>query len=258
MTDGPIFLPEIPMPSGDDLKGRIVFVTGAAGRLGRVASLACASQGATVILSDNKLSALEKVYDEIMTLGYAEPALYPIDFAGATERDYEKLAQTVDREFGLLHGLLHSAAAFAPLGPVSQITARDWSTVLNVNLNAPFILTRVLLGLLQASMDGSIVFTSDSSARNSKAYWGVYGVSKVAAEGFAGILADELESAAKIRVNTLVPGPVDSPLRKIAFPAENPQQQINAESLQKLYIYLLGPGSRGQNGQIFDARGMIK
>ncbi len=244
-------LSELPDFPRDELKDRIVFVTGAAGRLGRVASIACARHGATVILCDKTLSGLEKVYDEILTRRAPEPAMYPIDFVGATERDYENLAQIVDREFGVLHGLLHNAAAFAPLGPVSHINVRDWSAVLNVNLNAPFALTRALLDLLQKSADGSIVLTSDSSARKSRAYWGIYGISKIAVEAFAGILADELESAGKVRVNTLIPGPVDSPLRKMAFPAENPQQRINAESLEKLYIYLLGPSSRGQNGQIF-------
>jgi NAD(P)-dependent dehydrogenase (short-subunit alcohol dehydrogenase family) len=198
------------------------------------------------------------VYDEILTHRYPEPALYPIDFAGATEQDYQELARTIDREFGVLHGLLHSAAAFAPLGPVSDIEAREWCSVLNVNLSAPFILTQALLGLLQQSGDGSIVFTSDSSARKATAYWGAYGVSKIALEGFAGILADELESAAKARVNILIPGPVDSPLRNRAFPAESPKRRVDAESLEKLYIHLLGPGSRGQNGQFFKARDRIE
>lgn len=184
--------------------------------------------------------------------------MYPIDFTGATERDFEELARVIDREFGVLHGLLHNAAAFAPLGPVSGIDVREWSSVLNVNLSAPFILTRVLLSLLEKSSDGSIVFTSDSSAREARAYWGIYGISKIAAEAFAGILAKELDSAARVRVNTLIPGPVDSPLRKMAFPAEHPDRLINAESLEKLYIYLLGPESRGLNGQVFKASDTIK
>ncbi|MCI0732197.1 MAG: SDR family NAD(P)-dependent oxidoreductase [Methylococcaceae bacterium] len=250
--------PEIPTPSRDVLKGRVVFVTGAAGRLGRAASVACARHGATVILSDRNLAELERLYDEILTHGYPEPALYPIDFAGATEKDYEELARTIDREFGVLHGLLHNAAAFAPLGPVSDIDVRDWCSVLTVNLSAPFILTRVLLGLLQKSADGAIAFTSDSSARKATAYWGVYGVSKIAVEGFAGILAHELESAAQVRVNILIPGPVDSPLRKLAFPAENPARRVDSESLEKLYIHLLGPGSRGQNGQVFNVTHAIE
>ncbi|MGH8559295.1 MAG: SDR family NAD(P)-dependent oxidoreductase [Methylococcales bacterium] len=250
--------PRIPRPSRDVLKNRVLFVSGAAGRLGRVASIACARHGATVILSGKNLQELEKVYDEILTHGGPKPAIYPIDFNGATEPDYEKLSRTIEREFGVIHGLLHSAAAFAPLGPVSDISGRDWSRVLNVNLHAPFILTRVLLGLLQKSADGAIVFTSDSSARKKAAYWGVYGVSKIALEGFSAILADEFESSANLRVNTLIPGPIDSPIRNKAFPAESPARRTNAESLEFLYIYLLGPDSRGQNGRIFHAPDYIE
>ena len=249
---------EISAPPSDSLKGRIIFVTGATGRLGRVASIACARHGATVILSDKTLSGLEKLYDEILTHGYPEPALYPIDFAGATERDYHQLERTIEREFGVLHGLLHSAAAFAPLGPVSDIQVRDWSTVLQVNLSAPFLLTRVLLGLLQKSADGSILFTSDSSAREGKAYWGIYGISKIAIEGFAQILASEFESASKIRVNTLIPGPIDSPIRNMSFPAECPHRRNHAELLQNLYIYFMGPASRNQTGRAFHAENYIE
>lgn len=253
LTRDPIHSTEIPRPSDDVLRGRVLFVTGAAGRLGRIASIACARHGATVILSGKNLAELEKVYDEILTYGAPQPAIYPIDFNGATERDYEKLARTIEREFGVLHGLLHNAALFAPLGPVANISVRDWSKVLDVNLNAPFLLTRVLLGLLETSADGSIVFTSDSSARKNTAYWGVYGLSKIALESFSAILADEFESSTRVRVNTLIPGPVDSPIRNKAFPAESPNHRTNAESLNVLYIYLLGPDSRGQNGRIFHA-----
>ncbi|MGR9107879.1 MAG: SDR family NAD(P)-dependent oxidoreductase [Gammaproteobacteria bacterium] len=256
--NGEIRPAEIPIPAADVLKDRVIFVTGAAGGLGRIASIACARHGATVILSDKRLAGLETVYDEILTLGYPEPALYPIDFGGAREADYDDVARVLDREFGVLHGLLHNAAAFAPLGPVDNIQAQDWSKVMHINLTAPFLLTRALLDLLRRSRDGSIVFTSDSSARKSAAYWGPYGVSKIALEGFAKILANELESAAMVRVNTLVPGPVDSPLRRTAFPAENPAGRIAADALAKLYIHLLGPGSRGQNGQIFQTLDRIE
>lgn len=248
---------QIPDLPADALKDKILLITGAAGRLGGVASKACACYGATVILSDKDLPALENLYDEIVSQGGPEPAIYPIDFAGATEHDYHEVAQTIDREFGILHGLLHGAAAFATLGPVRNIDVRDWSRVLNVNLNAPFLLTRELLGLMQKSGDASIVFTSDSSARKSAAYWGVYGVSKIAVEGFAGILADELDSESKVRVNILLPGPIDSPMRKKAFPAENPKHQAAAESLVKLYIYLLSPTSQGLNGQVLNATDYI-
>jgi NAD(P)-dependent dehydrogenase (short-subunit alcohol dehydrogenase family) len=111
-----------------------------------------------------------------------------------------------------------------------------------------------LLPVLQKSRHASIVFTSDSSARHTPAYSGAYGVSKVALEGLAKILAEELESSNKIRVNTLIPGPVDSPLRKRAYPAENKDLLPSMESLAPVYLYLLGPQSVGTTGQVVDAR----
>ncbi len=235
------------------LADKNILITGASGGLGKIAAKACAAGGATVILLDKNLQALEQLYDEIVVSGSPQPALYPIDHAGAKEQDYFELANILDQEFGALDGLLHNASAFTPLEPVDNIETSDWVNVLNVNINTPFILTRVLLPLLRKSEHASVVFTSDSSARRAKAYWGAYGVSKIAIEGFAHILADELESAGRIRVNILIPGRVNSPLRKRAFPAEEPEQLATAQSLEDLYIYLLSGASLGINGQTFIA-----
>lgn len=235
------------------LKERNILITGAAGCLGQVAAKCCAKSGANLILLDKNLPELEKLYDYIVAQDFPEPALYPIDFEGATEQHYLDLAETLEREFGVLHGLVHNAAKFAVLGPVDNIDSQSWSSVLNVNLNAPFLLTRVLLRILRNASSASIIFTSDSVARSAKAYWGAYGISKIAAEAFARILADEQESAGIIRVNTLVPGAVDSPLRRRAFPAENREKLAAAQSLENLYIYLLSSASQHKTGQVFEA-----
>jgi len=131
---------------------------------------------------------------------------------------------------------------------------KEWGHTLNVNLNAPFLLNRVLLPVLNKSRHASIVFTSDSSARKASAYSGAYGVSKIALEGLAKILAEEHESANKIRVNTLIPGPVDSPLRKRAYPAEDKEKLQTMQSLAPVYLYLFSSQSIGTTGQVVDAR----
>jgi NAD(P)-dependent dehydrogenase (short-subunit alcohol dehydrogenase family) len=69
----------------------------------------------------------------------------------------------------------------------------------------------------------------------------------------AKILAEELESGQKIRVNTLVPGVVDSPLRKKAYPAEDKTLIPTMDSLDGVYGYLFGEASVGVTGQIIDA-----
>ena len=236
------------------LKHHVILITGAGGGLGSTAALALAKNGAHVILLDKNIAKLEAVYDAILAANAPEPIIYPFDLAGANENEYQELAAKIDEEYESLQGLLHSAVEFSSFTPISQFSTKDWGHTLNVNLNAPFLLTRVLLPVLQKSEHASIVFTSDASARKAHAYSGAYGVSKIALEGFAKILAEELESAGKIRVNTLIPGAVDSPLRKRAYPAEDKAKLPDMASLAPAYLYLFGSQSIGVTGQAIDAR----
>ena len=79
-------------PRRDLLKDRVVLVTGASRGIGRVAALAFAAHGATVVLHGRDVAALEKVYDEIESSGFPQPAAIPLDFDKATTRDYDALA----------------------------------------------------------------------------------------------------------------------------------------------------------------------
>jgi NAD(P)-dependent dehydrogenase (short-subunit alcohol dehydrogenase family) len=223
--------------SGSRLKDRIVLVTGAGGGLGSAVSKTCAAEGATVILLGKTIPKLEKVYDAIVAAGGPQPAIYPLDLAGAAENDYRDLAATVEREFGALHGLAHCAAELGALGPVSDIGGGLWQRLLHVNLTAPFLLTRELLPLISKSPGSAIIFVTDTVARTGKAYWGAYGVAKIGLEGFGRMLADELESR-KVRVHLYSPGPMQSTLRRRAYPAENPAglplPDIHAEQIARL------------------------
>lgn len=236
------------------LNDKAILITGAGGGLGGTAALALAKQGADIILLDKSIPKLEKIYDAIVDNGGPEPAMYPFDLAGASEDQYLELAEVVRQQYGSLEGILHSAVELSAFSPVCNIKTQEWGHSLNVNLNAPFLLTRVLLPVLQKSEHASIVFTGDSSARNAPAYSGAYGVAKIALEGFAKILAEELEAGQKIRVNTLVPGPVDSPLRKKVYPAEDKSRLPAMNSLDGVYVYLFSDDSLGVSGQAIDAQ----
>lgn len=233
-----------------ELTEHAILITGAAGGVGGAAAVALAAEGATLILLDKNIPGLEAVYDRILAAGGPRPAMYPFDLAGANENQYLEMAEVIERKYGALQGLLHSAADLGALGPIATHSTASWGHTLNVNLNAAFLLTRVLLPVLQKSATASIVFTSDSSLKAGKAYSGAYGVSKLALEGFAKTLAEELQSAGKIRVNTLIPGPVDSPLRKRAYPAEDKSLLPKPAALADTYVYLFSPRSAGVTGQV--------
>lgn len=236
------------------LDNHVILVTGAGGGLGAAAAKALAKAGAQLILLDKSIPKLEKVYDAIVDNGGPEPVMYPFDLAGATEAQYQEMADAIEQRYGSLQGVLHSAVEFSAFTPIAIHKTQDWGHTLNVNLNAAFLLTRVLLPVMQKSARSSIVFTSDSAVRDARAYSGAYGVSKIALEGLAKILAAELEAAGVVRVNILVPGPIDSPLRKKAYPGEDKSSIPAIDSLDAVYAYLFDSSRCHVTGQIIDAQ----
>ena len=80
-----------------------------------------------------------------------QPAIVQLDLASATAQDYDRLSDTIDREFGKLDGLVHAAALLGDRTPLEQYDVPTWCRVLHVNLTAPFILTQVLLPNLRKS-----------------------------------------------------------------------------------------------------------
>lgn len=238
----------------DLLKDRVILVTGAGDGIGRAAAQSFAAHGATVILLGKTIRKLEKVYDQILAAGGAQPAIYPMNLEGASPDDYAELAAVVEREFGRLDGLLHNAAWLGSITPLEHYPPEQWLRVMQINLNAPFLLTQALLPALRAADAASVVFTSSGVGRKGRAYWGAYAVSKFGIEGLAQILADEVENNTAIRVNCLNPGATRTQMRAIAFPGEDPKTLPTPEDLMPAYLYLMGPDSKTVRGQSLDAR----
>ncbi|ATJ82843.1 YciK family oxidoreductase [Halomonas beimenensis] len=238
----------------DLLQDRVILVTGAGDGIGRTAALTFARHGATVILLGRTIAKLEAVYDEIEAEGLPQPAIFPLNFEGATLKDFHDMAETLDKEFGRLDGILHNAGLLGRITPFEQYNPELWEQVMQVNINGPIWMTQALLPLLQASPDASVIFTSSSVGRRGRAYWGAYSVSKFATEGFVEVLADEVEHLGTLRVNTLNPGGTRTAMRKAAYPAEDPMALRTPEDIMPTYLWLMGPDSRGHNGEKFDAQ----
>jgi len=236
-------------PSKDLLAGRVILVTGAGDGLGRTASLAYARHGATIILVGRTQQKLETLYDEILAEQLAAPLLMPLDMAKAGLREFEQIAAAIEREFGRLDGLLHSAATLGTLTPLALYDLETWQRVMQVNFNAAYLLTRACLGVLDKSPDASVIFTSSEMARHGRAYWGAYAAAGAALESLAQVWADELSTNTQIRMNTLDPGAVRTALRARAYPGENPLTLPAPEDVMSVYLYLMGPDSHPTTGQ---------
>jgi NAD(P)-dependent dehydrogenase (short-subunit alcohol dehydrogenase family) len=236
------------------LKDRVILVTGAGDGIGRIAAKTYAAHGATVILLGRTLEKLEHVYDEIEAAGHPQPALVPLNLESAQEHDFIELTNTLEQEFGKLDGILHNAGLLGVRTPIESYDPVIWQQVMQVNVNAPFMLTQTLMPLLERSENASVVFTSSGVGRKSKAYWGAYAVSKFATEGLMQTLADEISNVSNIRSNCINPGATRTQMRADAYPAENPGTLKTPEDIMPLYLYLMGPDSIDINGQSLDAQ----
>jgi NAD(P)-dependent dehydrogenase (short-subunit alcohol dehydrogenase family) len=242
------------IPRPDLLAGRVILVTGASAGLGRTASLAYARHGATVALLARDEARLEAVYDEIVAAGGPEPAMFPFDLGIADDRGLETLAGAIAHHLKRLDGILHSAHQFYSLTPLALQTLEQWQTLLRVNLVAPFALTRACLPLLRQAMDASVIFTGETHGHQPRAFWGGYAVAKSGLETLTRIWADELSAEETLRINTLIPGQVNTTLRGRTHPGLAPDTLPTQEALMPWYLYLMGEDSRGVRGQIVECQ----
>ncbi|NQD37381.1 YciK family oxidoreductase [Permianibacter sp. IMCC34836] len=241
-------------PAADALKDRIILITGAGDGIGKTVALGCARYGATVVLLGRQQKKLEAVYDEIVAAGGAQPAIVPMNLLTITPDDTVGLANTLLSEFGRLDGLLHNAAVLGERAPIEHYSPNVWLEVMQINVNAAFLLTQSLMPLLKAAYDPSVVFTTSGVGRKGKAFWGAYAVSKFATEGMMQVLADELDESSRIRVNCINPGGTRTKMRAAAFPAEDTTKLKTPQDILPTYLWLLGPDSHAIHGQSVDAQ----
>lgn len=222
------------------MNGKTIIVTGAAGGLGSALSLACVQAGFNTVMLDCDRRGLEAAYDGITEAGLPDPALYPLDLAGAGPEEFEQLLETVKAEFGGLDALVHCAARFQGLTPLEQVSPPEWLMNIQVNLNAAWLLSAQALPLLRESGQGRLYFMLEDLPRMEGAFWGAYGVSKHALRALVSQFAAECKSSS-VQVLGINPGPLQSALRSVAYHSENPAlQPAPALAAEKIRQYLAG------------------
>ena len=248
-------LPPNYQPDKSLLAGRVILATGAGQGLGRVAALAFAAHGASVILHGRNVAKLEAVYDEIEAAGAAQPAILPLDFLTATQPELDGFVQSVNGAFGRLDGIFHAATHFSPLMALCLQDLDTWQKHLTVNVAVPAALTRACLPLLKRAPDAAVVFLSETHALTPTAYWGAFATAKSALTNMATIWDAEMTATPSLRFRVCVPGPVDSPMRAKSHPGELSSSLPTAGSLAPHFLYLLGPDSKASHHVLYKCVG---
>jgi NAD(P)-dependent dehydrogenase (short-subunit alcohol dehydrogenase family) len=184
------------------LADRVVLVSGIGPGLGGEIALACAREGADVVLAARTQAMLDEVADGVRARGRRVLAV-PTDVT--RPGDCERLVDAARGEYGRIDVLVHNAFLSNPVALVEKADLGDWRRMFEVNLFGAVRLTQLVAPLMKAQRRGSIVFVNSMSIRIVEPFMGGYAASKGALLTTARTLAKELGPDG-IRVNSIVPG----------------------------------------------------
>ena len=237
------------MTKKNDLKGKIVLVTGASRGIGYATAKEAAKRGAHIVAVARTVGGLEDLDDEIQAEG-GTCTLVPFDLKDGDAID--RLGQQIFERWGKLDGMIVNAALLGVISPLPHISPKEFSSVMEVNVTAPYRLVRSMDVLLRASENGRVVFVSSSSANSARPYWGLYAATKAALNAMAKSYGGELEQT-NVKVNVFYPGAVRTLMRAKAVPGEDPMTLPAPEEIVPKLVDLVSPGMH-ETGKIFDIR----
>ena len=200
----------------DRLAGRRALITGGDSGIGRAVALAFAREGADVAISH--LPEEQDDADETLRL-IREAGRTGVSFPGdlRDEQYCSELVQRTVQELGGLDVLINNAAYQMTQGGIADITTEQFDRVLKTNLYAMFWLCKAAIPHMQPG--SSIINTSSVQAYQPSPGLLDYATTKAGIVNFTRGLAQELAPRG-IRVNTVAPGPIWTPLIPSTMPAE--------------------------------------
>lgn len=189
------------------LDGRVVVVSGIGPGLGRAIALACAREGADVVLAARSADTLEAVADEVRAAGRTATTV-PTDVTDPD--DVAGLATATVQAHGRVDALVNNAFVQPPLEPLLKATPDTWRQAFEVNLFGAVAVTNAFAPHLAADGGGAVVFTASMSARRVRRNFAVYSATKSALLTTMQHYANELGRDG-VRANAIVPGYVWGP-----------------------------------------------
>jgi len=209
------------------LKDRVVIVSGIGPGMGRDISLACAREGADVVLAARGADKLTAVAKDVEALG-RRALCVATDIAVAEE--CRRLAAAAHDKLGRIDVLVNNAFKGGVEPLMAEAPVELWRQVFDVNVFGSLQLTQAVIPHMRRQGSGSIVFINSMSMRVIEAKFGGYAASKGALMIAAQTLAKEL-GRDKIRVNSVVPGYIWGPALQGYFKTLAQQQGTTPEAV---------------------------
>ena len=237
------------------LSGQVIVVTGGSQGIGRSIALACARQGAHVVVAARGADGLAAVAGESVTrmaiCSQGGDALaVPTDVTD--EVQVERLVQTTLARYGRINGLVNSAGV-APLAPIAETSLEMWEETMAVNVTGTFLCCRAVWAPMARQGGGSILNISSGAGKRAHAGWVAYCASKWAVMGLTESLALE-GFPLGIRVNALCPGPTATPMRRRNFPDEDQDRLLTPDEVAEAALFFFSDAARYVRNAALDVR----
>ncbi|RSE87515.1 SDR family NAD(P)-dependent oxidoreductase [Achromobacter denitrificans] len=194
------------------LAGKVVLVAGAGSSaagwsIGKASCVTMARQGAAIVALDSQREAAEDAAHEVEKAGGSG---LPVQADVADPAAMQAAVDAALRRYGRID-VLQANAGIGKVGGPEDISLEDWDRIQQVNVSSLLIATRLLAPLMREQGGGAIVTVSSVAGIRYTGYPHLaYSVSKAAVIHFARMAAQQY-AADRIRVNTVIPGLIDTP-----------------------------------------------
>lgn len=188
----------------NDFRNKTVIVTGGSEGVGAAVARRFAEAGANLVLAARGREKLERLAEELRPKTRVLTCAMDVsDEAAAPD-----LLERAEREFGAIHVLVNNAG-YHRRGLVEKVEAHELGRMIDVNLKAPIVLSRLALPYLRKAGEGAIVNVASLAGRTPVPGAATYSASKFGLRAFTFALGEELMGSG-IKLAAVSPGPVDT------------------------------------------------
>jgi NAD(P)-dependent dehydrogenase (short-subunit alcohol dehydrogenase family) len=213
------------------LKDKIALVTGGSQGIGKAIAEKLIAAGATVAIAALDDKALKETAAEFESKGFNFKA-YGADLS--EEAQIDSLARSVGRDLGPVDILINNAGITGPTLAAHEIPTADWDRTLNINLRAPFLLSRAFIPSMIERKSGSIINISSIAGKMAYPLRSPYAASKWGLIGLTVTLAQEA-GPFNVRVNAICPGPTRTDMIEAVVRARALASRVGVEAMFEEY-----------------------